>query len=145
MNGGLPVARSEWSELDGTVLQVTEIEGGTQTLLIDHVSGTESSEPTSVGWVQAPARLLARLWDSTLGAAPRDGIVVGSAPIAGLEAARIPAPELARSQTSFALSDPLIHRQQGLDLDGDEPRVRSELALVEWKVLAPGTSLGSRS
>ena len=143
MSGDVPVSRTQWSDTDGTLLRVSEIEGVTQTLLIDHTTGVVSRVPTTVEPVQPPTDLLTQLRQRTLGSVP-DAVVVEAEPIAGLEAARVPGSELATSRTSFAVSDPLIMLQQGLDRVGEQVRVRSELALLEWTVLPAGSDLGAR-
>ena len=143
-SGTVPVARSEQSDASGQLLRVTEIEGVTRTLLVDNVEGTESRAPATVLPVQPPAELLRQLFARTLGAAPPDREVVGAPSVAGLEAAHVSGSDTASTRTAFAVADPLIHRQQTFEGQGEEAWIRAQFELLQWAVLPPGTPLGTR-
>lgn len=142
MDGDVPVARSDELDASGDLLRSLEFVGNVQTLR--HDSGADTRESTTVAPVQPPLELLAQLRARTLGATIEGAQLIGTASIAGFEAARIAGPEPSASETAFAIADPLIHLQRMRAGGGNGSHVTSELALLEWIVLPMGTPLGER-
>ena len=143
---GAAVARIEGSFLGSPVLQITETRGARQAIL-DLETGEETDVTVGVVPAEPPGAILWRVRQSALGSVSVTGEATEVSPIVGdRPSARVEALSPSGTEVLVVLDDPLLHVTRRYDgPDADTGVVTSEIALVEWRVLAPGTPLGARS
>lgn len=141
---GVPVARVEGSFLGSPVFQITETRGARQAIL-DLETGEETDVTVGVIPAEPPATILRRVRESALGSASRSGEAVDVRPIVGdRPSARIEDRSPRDTEVLVVLDDPLLHVRRIYEGSaGDGGAINSEVALVVWNVLPPGTPLGT--
>lgn len=142
---GTAVARIEGSFLGSPVFQVSETRGARQAIL-DLQTGAETDVTVGVVPAEPPEAILRRVRQSALGLASVTGEGTEVSPIvADRTSVRIEAQLSSGREVLIVLDDPLLHVTRTYDSLAGESSVTSEVAVVEWKVLAAGTPLGTRS
>ena len=110
-------------------------------------SAVGKNSPVQLIPTNPPAAILRRVRDSALGPAPMTGEATAVSPIVtDRPSARVEALSPLGIEVLVVLDDPLLHVTRRYDgPDDGTGDVTSEVAVVEWRVLAAGTPLGTRS